>query len=223
MTPTEVDIDRLVREVLSQFARGESAKPAGGQVSLGDRVVSVELLRDRLQDARAIQVRPGAIITPAARDYLRERDIEVTTRNEQPSTARSSILILAAAAERFDMAALTPLLGSVVAEAETIPTGAFMAVIEQTLAKFTNGDRLGVLFTDRAAAALCIANRNRKVRAVQAAGVECVREAADAVGANLLVIDPRGRSQFEMARMIKEFHAVGPASCPEPLREALTK
>lgn len=114
------------------------------------------------------------------------------------------------------------LLGKIAAAAERIPTGTFMAVVEQTIERITNGDRQGVLVTDRTAAALCVANRNRKVRAVQATGVERIREAVDAVGANLLVIDPRGRSQFEIARMIKEFDAAGPASCLEPLREALT-
>jgi len=223
MTLSEVDIDRLVREVLSQVAQPETAKPAAGTVSFGDRVISVELLRDRLTDARTIQVRPGAIITPAARDYLRERNIEVTSQADQPSAAGSPNMIFAAAAERFDLAALIPLLAGAAAEAEIVPTGAFMAVVKQTMERITSGDRRGVLFTEQTAAAVCVANRNRSVRAVQAGGCEEVREAAAAVGANLLVIDPRGRSQFEMARMIKEFHAAGPADCPEPLREALTR
>ncbi len=62
-----------------------------GELAIPERVVTATLLEDRLQGIRRLLVRPGAILTPAARDLLRQRQIVVTygpvpTRG---STARS--------------------------------------------------------------------------------------------------------------------------------------
>ena len=83
------------------------------------------------------------------------------------------------------------------------------------------GGSKGLLFTDKPAAAVCLANRTRGVRAVAAHGVDDVETDAASVAANLLVIRPAGRSTWEQLQMTKTFLA-SRAACPSDWDAALS-
>jgi len=80
---------------------------------------------------------------------------------------------------------------------------------------------LGVLLTRYAAIGVCAANRHPGVRAVW--GLEVGQAAADAasLGANLLVINPRQTSPYQLHKMIQEFYRAGVHPCPEALKSRL--
>ena len=80
---------------------------------------------------------------------------------------------------------------------------------------------LGLLLTPHEAESLCLANRLPGVRAI--AGREAGQVAADAtaVGANVLVINPKKIGQFAIRQMLDVFCRGGVRPCPEVLKERL--
>ena len=71
------------------------------------------------------------------------------------------------------------------------------------------------------AVAICLANRHQGVRAVS--GLDAATAVADAasVGANVLVLCPRGLGLTQLRQMIREFCREGVRECPEALRNRL--
>ncbi len=83
------------------------------------------------------------------------------------------------------------------------------------------GHCLGVLLTGYAAIGVCAANRHGGVRAVW--GMEPAQAASDtaSLGANLLVINPRQVSPYQLEKMIREFWRAGLRPCPQSLKSRL--
>lgn len=83
------------------------------------------------------------------------------------------------------------------------------------------GNCLGVLLSRYAAIGLCAANRHLGVRAVW--GLEPGQAASDtaSLGANLLVINPRQVSPYQLEKMIHQFYLAGLRPCPEVLKSRL--
>src|SRR5262249_32635009 len=81
--------------------------------------------------------------------------------------------------------------------------------------------KLGVLLTDHPAAALCIANRQRGVRAAPAANRGELNDLMQNLGVNLLVVDAVRRSRAEIQRLIEAFAAASPSDCPADLKQWL--
>jgi len=93
-------------------------------------------------------------------------------------------------------------------------TGLTQVALELTDA-VAKGGKMGVLITDRPLAAVCLANRHYGVRAAQVCHVRDVEHALAQIGANLLVVEPRVPSAFELVRMVRTFHAAGPRVVPK--------
>jgi hypothetical protein len=68
---------------------------------------------------------------------------------------------------------------------------------------------------------MCLANRQRGVRAVSGADAAAVAAAATAVGANLLVVDPAAAGFFQLKQMAAEFCRGGVRACPAVFRDRL--
>ena len=91
MPGESIDIERIVREVLanwqSQQARGAQTttvtKPTAEkhnseQLSLADRVITLATLEGRLGTIKRLAASRGSVVTPAVRDELKRRGIELT-------------------------------------------------------------------------------------------------------------------------------------------------
>ena len=81
-------IDTIVREVIRRLtAMGAVIESDGGtkgtsvsavqEVVVGERLITLETLRGRLSGARRVVVGKSAVVTPAVRDELRDREIEL--------------------------------------------------------------------------------------------------------------------------------------------------
>lgn len=76
------EIERIVREVLAEMsARAATSRPAesGLELIVTEKVVSAKEIEYKLDGVTRLVVTRGAIITPAARDLLRERKIAIAT------------------------------------------------------------------------------------------------------------------------------------------------
>src|SRR5262249_13812773 len=139
----------------------------------------------------------------AARDALRKHNVAVASAVESKTAGNRSLLV-GVAETSFDLAALAAALAGSGMALERLPQIGLTGVIDKMCDAVVKGGRLGMLFTGQPAAAVCLANRRHGVRA--ALGT-CARNVADdraAIGTNLLVVDPRGKSSFELGQMARE-------------------
>ena len=76
MNNQPIDIDRIVREIVDRL-RAELDRPVA-TLTLDSRVVTMADLEGKLDGVRQFVLGPNTIITPLARDELKEKKIEIT-------------------------------------------------------------------------------------------------------------------------------------------------
>ncbi len=162
----------------------------------------------------------GAVITPAARDELRSRQIAVASAVVEKSNVAIPLLYVGTAETKFESG---PLVASLIAagqRVEQVTQHERTLVVEKLSDEATRGN-WGLLLTHRPAAGLCLANRRRGVRAALGSSVEAVAEAMAEVDANLLVVDPRGKSLHGIRRIVFEWRRGGAAGTLARYRKQL--
>jgi hypothetical protein len=78
----QAEVERIVREVLTEVLskRGSQNASAGtAELVVTEKVVCAKEIERRLEGVKRLVVVRGAIITPAARDLLKERKISIAT------------------------------------------------------------------------------------------------------------------------------------------------
>ena len=132
-----------------------------------------------------------AIVTPAVRDELLRRGIALEQADSLKDRPASVRLALMTAGTDFDPTSLVAALAREGFQVEPSASDCLIAAVDALAAEVAKPDTLGVLVTPHAAAGLCLANRLSGVRAVAGVDAPAVAAASAAVGANLLVVDPR--------------------------------
>ncbi|MBI1901141.1 MAG: hypothetical protein HYS13_08530 [Planctomycetia bacterium] len=226
MTSLPIDVEQIVAEVMRRLgppSAREDAKTAGqggaaGQgrgeagatidktVVLTQRVVSVADLKQRLDGATTLEISPRSLVTPAARDILKARGIAIRVGWAPPTAPAAQLpLALGVAETNFSPAALVSALQRRGISIQHVARSGLAGVVADLVDLVGKSGHLGLLLTSESAAAVCLANRHRGVRAATAASVDETREAIAAIGANLLVVDPRHVGAFPLARMVADF------------------
>lgn len=226
-------IERIVREVIARLresdatTEAEQVRPTAGDsandVVIPQRVVTLETLKNKLNGAKRVVVPTGAVITPAVRDELRERNVAIVFTGPDAAVTTaipSGGLLVAAVATEFDPLAVVR---GVVPNVERMTGSEMIAVVAAMSKAVGERKQLGLLVTGSTAPALCWANRHRGIRAVLGTSVTDVAEACESVGANLLIVNPKKHSLFEMRAMVREFTRIGNRVCPEPLKSILER
>ena len=249
MNELTVNIERVVREVLAEMglSNAESGKPkadgdgrernaAGpapcpsppaaaavpGDLSINARVVTMTEVAGRLDGVRRLLVSRGAIVTPAVRDELLRRGIMLACGDPSNGRPAASLrVVLVTVGTDFDPAALAAGLAREGATVEPVTLDCLIKASEQLAAETAHSDTLGVLITPHTAAGLCLANRLRGLRAVTGSDAPAVAVAAAAVARNLLVVDPRAGTFFQLKQMVAEFCRGGARPCPAVFRTRL--
>ena len=227
MAKPDEQVERIVHEVLARMtaaAGGRSDNPGSqnpppsasgdnsGDLVLNDNVITAATLEDRLTGVRRVIVSARAVVTPSARDLLRDENITLSRALKSSATSAAD-LIVGVADVRFDVGELAKALRQHGIEIQQCASEGLAENING-IAKEINASRRGIVLTDNPAAALCLANRQRGIRAVQAANRGEVNDAIKLVGANFLVIDAIRRSKFEVQRIVEAFATSPPAQCP---------
>jgi hypothetical protein len=190
-------IDRIVREVLRRLEQTPADKPVSPPVAsppvatvdsadaatlrLDERVVTGDLLGNRLNGVRRIEVRDDAVVTPLVRDLLREKDIQLQrVTRRQPTAARRWLLV-----EPGNACHPESLLKQLKAiDADWMSIGDWQQVLESV----AMGDS-AIVVTSAWAARVCQANRRETVRAVNVVDTATVQQAVDQADANLFVVN----------------------------------
>lgn len=230
MTLSNAQVERVVREVLADFEllshRGVARPEAADEFSVTHRVVTLEHIEGRLDGLRRLLVPCGAVVTPAVRDELRRKGVTLSFGEaETTMPGDGARLILMVAGRSFDPESLVQgLRGEAVAVDFRRADCLIRATDElagELAGELADGQTRAVLITAHPAAAACLANRHRGVRAVQ--GFDAGKIAADAasVGANLLAVDPAVTGPFLLKKIVTQFCSSGPVTCPSVFEERL--
>lgn len=211
------EVERIVRAVLSELnvAAARDTRPGVSSerdsertLVLTSKVVSLAEVEGKLKDVSRLVVPRGAVFTPAARDELRKFAVALASAAGAPQAAKLKV-VLATAETSFDPAPLVAALTGEGTVVERLPQSGLTNAVDTLTRKVVVDKQLGLLITDMPAAALCLANRQRGVRAVLAHSLAAVSEAVEMIAANLLVIDPRSRNFYELRRLTRELIRAG--------------
>lgn len=221
------EIERLVREAIAGgatnaeqivgkvLAKVQARNATQGVLTISARVVTLAELEGRLEGIKQLVAPAGAVITPAVRDVLRQRQIDVGYAVPAKTALRARLPLAVGTAEtNYDAANLIQAIVREGTTVERLAKTGLVQVVRELGDEAAKGGKLGLLLTSEAAAALCLANRRPGVRAVAATSVVATLRAVRSVGANMLVVDPAGRGAFEMQRIVSQFVAGGPYACP---------
>ena len=214
MTLNTAAIDRIVANVLSTLSpQVATAAPAADEQKsavpasrLSEAVITAEHL-EQCSLGQKIELSAKAIITPAAQDVIRDRQLQVYRISAGEKSASNSHTLpainkLSAAIVRHTSAIAQALeeTASVRKELVSCPDDA----AKYAISEICRGEATSVLiFAEQTHRAACLANRNQKVKAV------AVRDQADVVAvkkqlrANVWCFDPTDRSYFELRNIFK--------------------
>ena len=218
-------IEWIVREVVRRLEAASApsstsqsmpvASDCGkSELRLSVPVISVARLEGRLSGVKQLVVSKTAVVTPAAKDLLRDQKIALV-RGEvtKPENAWKLSLVAGVAETNFEPASLWRELQKEGAQIEELARTGLARVTTELCEQVMRGGRLGILLTTNVSAAVCLANRTKGVRAAEARCATSTRDAVRGVGVNLLVVNPVGKSTFELRRMIGVLLAGG-GDCP---------
>lgn len=245
MNYSPAEIDRLVREVVRRLSEAaptaavsapvvaaSSAGRASSQFASpnasdvwrpSDKVITASTLDARPAAARVLAVRRGTVVTPAAKDRLRQLKIEL--RWESPTAvAANTTPTTQAAGKAYVHATPNSLVGTPLGklvttpgwQAETLVPASLPQAAAELAAVLANSRHVGILVTTERDLALCLANRHASIRAVAAGDKGAVAAAIREWGANLLVVDPRRTSVPTIKQWIDAFLRPGPRQCSAP-------
>jgi hypothetical protein len=215
-------VEQIVRQVLAELRATAPAKTTSGSspeaahpaCTLTTKVITVATLEGRLTPGVQLVVPRGAVFTPAARDELKRFNVTVASAvGNGKSSARPRLLL--AAHGNYDVA---PLAAGLAAENLDVvrPQAVGLPAIISLLAHELSNTR-GLLITDQAAAAVALANRQAGVRAALVCNPVEIDRAASSLSPNLLVIDPLGRSVFELRQLVRHWLRHPEPVCPAAL------
>ncbi len=215
-------VERIVRELLAEVLRTSPEESSSkGELRVAAKVVSARELEGRLGGIERLIVSRGAVITPAARDLLKERNIAVASAVEQRTTSAGRRLVLGVAETNPEVTRLLQLLSGEGVNVERLPQNNLIEAVDSVCQRVAGGTMLGLVLTGRTAAALSLANRHVAVRAAWAASTTAVKDAMNSLAANVLIVDPVGKTTFEWKRLLAPWLHAGPIDCPAALRERL--
>lgn len=215
-------IDEIVQRVLKELGTAPGAAPPAMTVKPAESstqpaitfdapVITRELLEKGANGATRIRTRRGAILTPSARDFLRERRIEVTA--EAPAVVESTRaltprcrVLLTRRTPQVAAAVVAARTAGIVDEQRIVGTPTEAATEATSILCRGEVPRI-VVFSDEPELVACLANRNERIRATVVLSTSALERLRGTLKPNLIAISPEGRSEFETTRLLRAIHA----------------
>jgi hypothetical protein len=226
MSPSVTEIERLVQEVMHRLGgnahlsqRQTTNRQSGTFVSnsaeqntprhslvLRQRVICLSDVEGKVDGGGTVAMPSGAVITPSARDYLRGRNARLECVSVGARTATGNRTVSFALASRgISAEPMVRTIEKLGMSVQRVPNSGLAGVVSELCDAVALGGNLGLLITEEWAAALCLANRRRGVRAATAQCVAEVEEASTAIAMNLLVLRSVGLSTWQLQRIVQKF------------------
>lgn len=203
-------IDHIVNEVLRRLGppagtvRTNGAEKRPAQTVINERVVTADLLAERVNGAATVVVGQKAVVTPSAWDLARSRNLTIQRENgtRQETGGRQS-----GATEK---AARMIVVNSTSAMERVISDSGFSSITTDCpddaaeMAAEAANERKGpvVVFAAWSHRVAMLANRHDKVRAAAIDSASQVRAVGKQMRPNVWCFDPRPLSYFELRNLI---------------------
>jgi len=200
--------------------RGVSV-PNRAELVLSGKVITLEQIADRLGAIRRLVVSPRAVITPAVRDELLMRGIQVVRRSEGDAQVAAAKLAFWVTGERFDAASLVAALEAEGVSVQCHRSECLIAATDAAAGAITAERTPAGILTRQPAVAVCLANRHPGVRAVWIPDPLRAETHIETTGANLLVLDPQELPMYQMKQLLAGLARAGLRACPEELKSRL--
>lgn len=212
-------VNEAVRAVLAGI-QGPSPGGSNGRaadVVFADRLLSLRLAETLPPDVRSIKIAPGTVLTPMARDFLKRRGVTVRL------ASRAEIAPAALGEWAFALGASNgQLLALQRAFLEDSRTWTELGPSLDELTSWIRGGEGRGAFLVSIDPALIVwrACQVPGVRAAFAAEPADARGAARSLGANLVVVDPTGKSISWIRQIALAFREAGAPRFADELKEA---
>jgi hypothetical protein len=224
-------IEQIVRSVLEQFQRGENIsrtdKASGGRkpsdsnnavLSIEDTIITGDLLASQVNGNKTVNIGQHAILTPSARDLVRQRGITIQRQTGTATQTADGSRWVAIVTK------CTPALKTAIDDAIQSP-GAIVSrelvgtndeAVQTAVGLICRADADGaIIFSEHPQLAACLANRNRRIRAATADNAATMKAVIDAMGANLLCINPVDQQFFGLRNILRQLPTDGPPQTPQ--------
>jgi hypothetical protein len=233
MAYDEQQLEAMVRQVLERLGAlqpvpqtvASSSKPAvvttqpsnNANQQLTARVIGTRELESVKSETKRVIVQRGTVVTPAARDWLREKKIELAwatggsaTKPQQTGgkmavlTAKPATrqIVVGQAAARFDATALVRQLVARGYAVQRLAHAGLEQVARELAAAAAFDGTPAVLLTDQPWAAVVAANRNPSARAAWVRDRRETLAALREMNMNLAIISVTGQSPFGIVNTV---------------------
>lgn len=182
-------------------------------------VVTARMLEDLRHSQVEFRLCKSSIVTPAARDWLREHPVPIVWVDPADNGGMGR-LALVMEPKLPEMRAARMLLdrSGLVAEVIEPPLGpgGYLSATRRLCGKISRKEvHRGIIFAPDAAMPVCVANKHRRIRAALGMNVPMVAEACRDLGINVLVIEYPHTNPYQMKQMVLRFLAGGTSAPPE--------
>ncbi|MGA0041232.1 MAG: hypothetical protein ACO3NZ_15420 [Pirellulales bacterium] len=191
---------------------------------LSDKVVALAAVSKLPSDLTAVTVRHDAVLTPSAREWLRDHKVRVHRATAAAANSGAVATAPAFLVAAYDLpsrpAGQAATIVRAVPNGQHLPSAGLAAIVDAFAEGASRSGSRGMLLASRPAAAALIANRKRAVRAVAASSVAEALAVATECRATLLVVDPRRFATGGLQRLAIEFAKQTHGELPADLAEA---
>lgn len=214
----QVLIEQIVAEVMRRLMPTASSAQASSETNnrqktqLTDSVVTADVLEEKVAGRSNVFVGERAIVTPSARDWLRHNNVELIHETNAASAG-----VTASIEMKSDKLVIThsasQTIDRVLEDAGQRSNGGWNRKSVESADEAANksigelrreSSRMIVVLTSEPEVAACLANRNEKVKAAVVADAAAVARVKSSLDGNVFVIDPAGRSFFELRNILRQ-------------------
>lgn len=211
ISPTAEEVDRAVRAALSG-QRAAGSTHARTEKSFAGRLLSASVVESLPMTTTELSIGPETVLTPMARDLLKRRKIALRLMGRAEARKRSGVGEWGFSVDSESWA-MTTLRRMLLMAEDWVALGG--DVWEAAVWVSESEGRGASVFSDRGAAAVWRANQVEGVRAAAASDADGVSRAVESLGANLIVIEPAGKSLYELKHLASTFRKAGAPAPPE--------
>jgi hypothetical protein len=194
---------RAPGETASASASAPVAVPKG--VHISEQVVTQSLLAETVNGAKQVRIASAAILTPSARDFIRNHGIEII-RESSRSTSTGIRWQVIATVSTPEIAAAVEGLKARGINTDFRLVGLPAEAASQAISAVCRGEAAkAVVFTGQPELVACLANRNDRIRAAAMADVAAGERVQRTLNPNLITIDPSSKGVHELKALLKTF------------------
>lgn len=220
MNVTAEQVELIVQRVLEHLGTPAGASPSATSSSnappptpkpskgpqIVDQVITQSLLADAVNGSKQVRIGLKAVLTPSARDFIRNNGIEIIRESAQARSVPSARWQIIVTTSTPQIAAAVEGLKPSGVDCDQKLLGLPAEAAAQAISALCRGEAAQVVvFTNQPEVVACLSNRNDRIRAAAVVDATAVDRVQKNLNANLLAIDPAGKGVHELKACLKAY------------------